>query len=162
MKTRTTSIARRALTALGSLAALTLVPALAYGANFSGMTLPGSQLASGVTVEGRTTGSFAISNIARTDYAGLPCVGFADANPDHVVVLETALPSLTLTVESGRDTTLLIQGPGEETIRCGQDISRTNLDAQVSDRNWPAGTYRVWVGSHTQGQRFNYTLTATP
>jgi hypothetical protein len=75
-------------------------------------------------------------------------------------VLENDFSSLTLTVDSGEDTTLLIQGPDDNTIRCGQDISRSNPDAEISDDNWSAGTYRVWVGTHNQGERFSYTLTA--
>ncbi len=149
------------LTALGTLATLVALPVLATGGNFPGLTLSGS-VPSGTSVAGRTAGSFALGNIARSDRAGLPCVGFADADPDHIIVLETAMPSLTLRVDSGRDTTLLVQGPDTATVRCGQDISRSNLDAEVSDRNWPAGTYRVWVGAHGQGQRFSYTLHATP
>jgi hypothetical protein len=79
--------------------------------------------------------------------------------PDHILTLQSDFPSLTITVDSGEDTTLLVQGPNDNSIRCGQDISRSNLDAQVVDSNWQAGTYRIWVGAHEQGQRFSYSLT---
>ncbi|NER83233.1 MAG: hypothetical protein F6K42_27510, partial [Leptolyngbya sp. SIO1D8] len=59
------------------------------------------------------------------------------------------------------DTTLLIQGPNDNTVHCGQDISRRDLDAEITYQGLTAGTYRVWVGAHDQGGRFDYTLTVT-
>jgi hypothetical protein len=32
----------------------------------------------------------------------------------------------------------------------------------VQDQGWSAGTYRIWVGSHIQGQRYDYSLTVGP
>lgn len=155
------SILRRPLYLLGGVAvALSVSPVLAQSAHFEGITLsafpPGSP-----SVEGRTVGSYALSNIADSDTNGNLCTGFADTTPDHILTLESDFPSLTVTVDSGQDTTLLIQGPNDNTVRCGQDISRRDLDAQVSGNNWQAGAYRVWVGAHDQGQRFDYTLTVT-
>ncbi len=168
MTTRSKSFLRRAL-AIGSLVAVMGVApavvkdqaqvAIAQTANFPGLSI--SFPPRDARVNGRTTGTYSLANIARTDKNGNPCVGFGDSNPDHIIILETDFPTLRLTVDSGQDTTLLVQGPNDNTIRCGQDISRSNPDAQISDTNLPAGTYRVWVGSHNQGQRFSYTLSAT-
>jgi hypothetical protein len=144
----------------GVVAWLSIAPALAQTSNFEGLTLSTFPPAN-ATVEGRTVGTFALSNIADTDSTGALCLGYAATNPDHILVLQNDFPSLTITVNSGQDTTLLIQGPDDNTVYCGQDISRRNLDAQVARTGVKAGTYRVWVGSHTQGQRFNYTLSVT-
>ncbi|HEY9889813.1 MAG TPA: hypothetical protein V6D02_15505 [Candidatus Obscuribacterales bacterium] len=159
MMTQLQSLLRRPLVALSSAALLlSLPPALAQSANFDSITLS-TYPPTGASVTGRTVGVFALANIASRDQSGNLCAGFADTNPDHIITLQSDFPSLTVTVNSGEDTTLLIQGPDDNSVRCGQDISRANLDAQVSGNNWRAGTYRVWVGAHNQNQRFSYTLT---
>lgn len=159
MMTQLKSKLRRPLLALGSLAMLLSVPpALAQSANFDGIILSAYPPVN-ASVEGRIVGAFSLANIASSDMNGNLCAGFADTNPDHVLTLESDFPSLTVTVNSGEDTTLLIQGPDDNSILCGQDINRTNLDAQISADDWRAGTYRIWVGAHDQGQRFSYTLT---
>jgi hypothetical protein len=159
MMTQLTSLLRRPLLMAGSVAMLAgATPVLAQSANFEGITLSAYPPA-GASVEGRTVGAYALSNIASSDVDGILCTGFADTNPDHILTLENDFPDLTLTVDSGEDTTLLVQGPNDNTVRCGQDVSRTNLDAEVTGENWPAGTYRIWVGAHDQGDRFSYTLT---
>lgn len=151
---------RRPLVALSSFALLVGVsPVLAQTANSESIALSTYPPAT-ATVTGNIVGSFSLANIAGSDQNGNLCAGFADANPDHILTLENDFPSLTITVDSGEDTTLLVQGPDDNSIRCGQDISRSNLDAQVSDANWQAGTYRIWVGAHNQGQRFSYSLSA--
>ncbi|MBE9135804.1 hypothetical protein IQ254_01050 [Nodosilinea sp. LEGE 07088] len=117
----------------------------------------------GAEVGGSTNGIFALSNIAGRDRRGNICVGFADSAPNHVMVLQQNFDSLTLQVNSGgSDTTLLVQGPDDSMIRCGEDTDRRNPDAQIQDQNWAAGTYRIWVGSHNQGQRHSYSLSVKP
>ncbi len=150
---------RRPLVAASSLAVFAgLSPVLAQSANFDGITLSAYPPA-GASVEGRTVGSYSLSNIASSDGSGNLCAGFADTNPDHILTLESDFPSLTVTVNSGQDTTILMQGPNDNSVYCGQDISRANLDAQIVSNNLQAGTYRIWVGAHNQGQRFSYSLT---
>ena len=151
---------RRPLVAASSLAVFaSLSPVLAQSANFDGITLSAYPPVS-TTVQGTTVGSYSLSNIASSDGSGNLCAGFADTNPDHILTLQSDFQSLTVTVNSGQDTTLLIQGPDDNSVYCGQDISRSNLDAQVLLSNLPTGTYRIWVGAHNQGQRFSYSLTA--
>lgn len=153
---------RHTLALGGLIAVVGVAPVLAQTANFESLVLS-TFPAQGESVDGRTAGSYALSNIAGgngQDQDGNLCTGYGDVNPDHILILENDFSSLTLTVDSGEDTTLLIQGPDDNTIRCGQDISRSNPDAEISDDNWSAGTYRVWVGTHNQGERFGYTLTA--
>lgn len=141
-------------------ALLATLPVLAQQANFESFTL--SEAASTASVSGFTNGISALSSIAGRDRNGTICAGFADTAPDHIMVLHQDFTALTLQVNSGgNDTSLLIQGP-DGTVRCGDDTDRRNPDARIQDQNWSAGTYSVWVGSHQQGQRYNYSLTATP
>lgn len=138
-----------------------LVPALAQSSRSGDFTL--SQANPSATVRGTTAGIFSVSNVAVRDRNGIICTGFADSTPDHVFTLESPVAQLTLQVDSGgNDTTLLVQGPTNDVVRCGEDTSRRNPDARIQDQNWPAGTYRVWVGAHNQGQRYNYSLTVSP
>lgn len=147
------------LAALSGLAmVVSLPPAVAQTANAEPITLS-AYPPTAASVSGSIVGAYSLSNIANSDRVGNLCAGFADTNPDHILTLQSDFPSLTITVDSGEDTTLLIQGPDDNSIYCGQDISRSDLDAQVTGDNWRAGTYRIWVGSHNQGQRFDYSLT---
>ncbi|NER85433.1 MAG: hypothetical protein F6K42_39275 [Leptolyngbya sp. SIO1D8] len=137
-------ILRRPLLFLSGLAILTSTSSvLAQTANFEGITLSAYPPAT-VSVDGRTVGSYALSNIADSDVSGNACTGYADTNPDHILTLQSDFPSLTVTVDSGQDTTLLIQGPNDNTVHCGQDISRRDLDAEITYQGLTAGTYRVW------------------
>ncbi len=150
------TVALLSLLALGG-----VVPAVAQAANFDALGVSQSQQTA--SASGFTAGFFALPNIASRDRHGNVCVGFADSNPDHILTLEQDVPSLTVVVDSGgNDTTLLIQGPTDDVVRCGEDTNRTNLDARISDQGWAAGTYRIWVGSHHQGQRYNYSIHVAP
>ncbi|WP_026072901.1 hypothetical protein [Nodosilinea nodulosa] len=143
---------------MGGIAAL---PGLAQQANFESFTL--SEAAPTANVSGSTNAIFALSSIAGRDRNGNICTGFADTNPDHIMVLSQDIASLTLRVNSnGNDTSLLVQGPNDDTVRCGEDIDRRNPDALIQDQGWAAGTYRIWVGSHSQGQRYSYSLSVSP
>lgn len=131
-------------------------PAIAQRANFEQLAL--ARGFDRTSVSGFTTGSYSLSSIGRRDRSGNPCFGYGDPNPDHLMLIENDLSSLTLVVRSGEDTTLVVQGPGRE-LRCGDD-SQGSQDARISDTNWPAGTYKIWVGSVAQGQRVDYQLSA--
>jgi hypothetical protein len=145
---------------LALLATLGVAPVLAQSANFDSMTLSSGFSPADGTVRGYTQGSFSLSSIANRDRSNNLCVGFADTTPDHILVLQQNFSQLTLQVNSGGgDTTLLVQGPNDGTVRCGDDTSRTNTDASIQDTGWQAGTYRVWVGAFESGVRHDYTLT---
>ncbi|TVQ06381.1 MAG: hypothetical protein EA368_17090 [Leptolyngbya sp. DLM2.Bin27] len=135
--------------------------AIAQPANLGSFTL--SEDSPSARVGGVTTGISALSSIAGRDRNGAICTGFADTTPDYVMVLQQDFTSLAFQVDSGgNDTSLLIQGPDDNTIRCGEDTNRRNPDARVQDQDWPAGTYLIWVGSHHQGQRYSYSLIVGP
>ncbi|MGB3202620.1 MAG: hypothetical protein WBA99_17065 [Nodosilinea sp.] len=153
---------RRTIALVASLAMGTVValPTLAQQANFESFTL--SESTPTASVSGFTNGISALSNLAGRDRNGTICTGFADTNPDHTMVLQQDIAALTLQVNSGgNDTSLLVQGP-DGTVRCGEDTDRRNPDAYIQDQNWSAGTYRIWVGSHNQGQRYSYSLSVSP
>lgn len=146
---------------LAILTAISATPVWAQTANFGAVSLsPGFQPSDGV-VEGYTGGSYSLSTIANRDRNNKPCIGFGDPTPDHVMTLQKDFSRLKLQVNSGGyDTTLLIQGPGDNTIRCGDDTGK-NKDASVEDSNWKAGKYRIWVGAFDAGVKRDYTLSAT-
>lgn len=137
---------------------LTMV-AMAQSANFDTLTLTADKPTGIVT--GATGGGTSLPAIvSNSDRNGNKCLGFGDPTPDHLMVLQQPLPKLHLRVDSkGGDTTLVVDGPGG--VRCGDD-SDANPDASLTDVDWPAGTYRVWVGSSTPGVRRNYKLIAKP
>lgn len=143
-----------------ALLAIGAAPVFAQTANFDSLTLsPGFSAADG-TAQGYTQGSFSLSSIANRDRSDNLCVGFADTTPDHILVLQQDFSQLTLQVDSGGgDTTLLVQGPNDSTVRCGDDTGRNNTDASIQDSSWQAGTYKVWVGAFDSGIRYDYTLT---
>lgn len=145
---------------LAAIATLSAGSALANKANFEKLTLsPGFEASTGV-VSGFTGGSTSLPAIvANRDRQNNPCLGFGDPTPDHVMELKRDFSRLRLEVNSnGHDTTLLIQGPDKNSIRCGDDTD-SSRDASIEDTNWKAGSYKIWVGSMEAGSRRNYTLT---
>lgn len=136
---------------------LAIAPIVQAQANFEAFKIGDKKTAS---VGGSTGGSTSIPSItAGSDRNGNKCLGFGDSNPDHIMTLTQAVSKLSLKVNSGgRDTTIVIQGPGDE-LRCGDDTG-SKKDASYSGTNWSAGTYKIWVGSMESGSRGNYRLNA--
>ncbi len=141
------------------IAALSATPVLSQTANFDNLTLaPGFPKGAG-QVSGYTGGGYSLSSIANSDRNNKPCIGFGDPTPDHIMVLQQDFSNLSVLVNTGgKDTTLVVQGPNDQSIRCGDDTG-SSKDASVQGSNWSAGTYRIWVGSFEPGQRLDYTLT---
>lgn len=130
---------------------------LAQTANFGTLTLSADK-PSGV-LTGSTGGSTSLPAIVRnSDRNNNRCLGFGDPTPDHILILKEDFAKLKLQVDSrGGDTTLVVQGPSEGVVRCGDDSS-TSKDASIVDTDWKAGTYKIWVGSATPGMRRDYSL----
>ncbi|MEH1890665.1 MAG: hypothetical protein V7K92_14845 [Nostoc sp.] len=144
---------------LAILTAITATPVIAETANFGTFNLSTNFDPAQGRVQGFTGGSYSLSAISNRDRDQKACIGFADPTPDHIMVLEKDFSQLTIQVDSNNnDTTLLIQGPDQTTIRCGDDTGKSK-DASVSDRNWKSGTYRIWVGTFNPGVKRDYTLT---
>ena len=141
------------------IAALSATPVLSQSANFDNLTLaPGFPKATG-QVGGYTGGGYSLSSIANRDGNNKPCIGFGDPTPDHIMVLQQDFSNLSVLVNTGgKDTTLVVQGPSDRSVRCGDDTG-SSKDASVQGSNWSAGTYRIWVGSFESGQRLDYTIT---
>jgi hypothetical protein len=110
-------------------------------------------------VSGYTGGSYSLSAISKRDRDRHICTGFADTKPDHILILEKDFDRLKILVNTGGyDSTLLIKGPDDETIRCSEGTDR-NRDAILSDRHWQRGTYLIWVGIFNIDIKHNYKLT---
>ena len=144
---------------LAVLAVVNATPVIAETSNFGEFNLsPGFDQTQG-KVAGYTGGSYPLSALSNRDRDRKVCIGFADPKPDHIMILEKDFSHLKVLVNSrGNDTTLLIQGPDENNIRCGDDTGKKK-DASVDDENWKEGTYRIWVGTFNPGVKGNYTLT---
>ncbi|OCR01606.1 hypothetical protein BCD67_19150 [Oscillatoriales cyanobacterium USR001] len=135
------------------------IPVFAETANFGTLTLsPGFPSAAGIS-RGSTGGAFSLLAIANLDLHKNKCLGFAAPTPDHTLILQQDFSRLTISVNTGgKDTTLLISGPDKNTVRCGDDTGQ-NKDASITDSDWKAGTYRIWVGTIASQAKYNYTLT---
>ncbi|MBE9123948.1 hypothetical protein IQ269_24905 [Tychonema sp. LEGE 07199] len=142
------------LAAIGAIAAL---PVLAETANFGTLTLSRGFDSPTAMLRGSTGGSYSLSAIANTDRHKNKCLGFATPTPDHIIVLQQNFSKLAIQVNSGgKDTTLVVQGPGNS-LRCGDDTGQ-NKDASIVDSDWQAGSYRIWVGTLEAGVKSNYTI----
>ncbi|MEB3828674.1 hypothetical protein [Phormidium sp. CCY1219] len=143
---------------LGWAIAFSALPVLAQTANYEGLTLSPGFSPQSAEVTGYTGGSTSLpAVVSARDRNNQPCLGFGDPTPDHIMELTSDFDRLTVSVDSGEDTTLAILGPNRGMVRCGDDTS-SGRDASISDRNWEAGTYRIWVGSLEAGERYKYTL----
>ncbi|NWF57854.1 MAG: hypothetical protein HXY43_00620 [Fischerella sp.] len=144
---------------LALLAVIVPVPVVADTAtNFGKITLSPDFEATQGTVAGYTGGSYSLSAISNRDRNKNACIGFADPTPDHILILKKNFPHLKIQVNSkGYDTTLLIQGPDKSTIRCGDDTGDSK-DASIEDKDWKAGTYKIWVATFNSGVKRDYTL----
>lgn len=107
-------------------------------------------------VQGVTAGDYSLTSLAGRDRRRRLCLGYGSADPNHTLVLSKPARRLQVAVESGGDTTLLIQGP--QGIDCNDNPGRNQLDAAIGYADWPEGTYRIWVGSFSRSDRLNYTL----
>ena len=142
----------------GLFTVITSNPATANNSFFGKISLSPNSEAVKKIVTGYTGGSYSLSAISKRDRNRNLCIGFADPKPDHILVLEKDFPKLNIKVNSGGyDTTLLIVGPDDKTVRCGDDTGRSK-DASIDSTNLKAGTYQIWVGSFKAGTRTNYKL----
>jgi hypothetical protein len=145
---------------LGLAIALGMLTAIAQDTNFGQLALGSSKTSGFLT--GTTGGSTSLPAITQnTDRHNNKCLGFADPKPDHLLILKQDFSSLTLRVRSGGgNTTLVIQGPNG-VFRCGDDAG-TGKDASITDGDWKAGTYRIWVGTAIPGVQRDYRLMIQP
>lgn len=91
-------------------------------------------------VEGRAGGLTDASSL------GEGCIGNIASDPDHVVTLSAPIPNLRFYARADEDITLVIQQPDGSYI-CNDDTE--GLNPVVTAANFPAGEYKVWVGSYS-------------
>jgi len=84
---------------------------------------------------------------------GNGCIGMIDETPDHKIHLPEPL-TLTLTVDSTTDSTLIVQGEGS--LFCDDD-SAGREDAQITAQ-LDAGAYAVYVGHVHQSGYYRLTV----
>lgn len=135
-------------------------PVLGQTANFGSLTLNAEKTTGMLT--GSTGGSTSLPAItSNRDRHKNPCLGFGDPTPDHILILQQPFSKLALRVNSGGfDTTLVVQGPNG-VMRCGRDTG-PKKDAGITDDDWSAGSYKIWVGTADPGVQRDYTLTVKP
>jgi hypothetical protein len=142
--------------------ALSATPAFSQASNFGELKLSLGFSPGAGQVSGLTGGTYSLSSLANSGSNGKHCIGYGAQTPDHIVVLQSKFPKLSVQVDSGgQDTTLVIQGPNN-LILCGDDTKTSkgvSKDASIEAANLPAGKYSIWVGTLKEGQRWNYTLT---
>jgi hypothetical protein len=148
------------LSLLAGAIALVIFPAIGQESNFGKLALNSSKSSGMLT--GSTGGTTSLPAIvSNTDRNNNQCMGFADPKPDHVLVLQQDFSTLSVRVRRGSPgTTLVIQGP-RGFVRCGNS-TESGEKANITDINWPEGTYRIWVGSATPGAQQEYSLMVQP
>jgi hypothetical protein len=82
-----------------------------------------------------------------------PCAGFANATPNHTIVLKSAFNSLSILVDSPQDTALVIRGPGG--IWCNDDFQ--GKKPGVSGQ-WLPGKYDIWVSTYAKDRAAPYVI----
>ncbi|MCB9621236.1 MAG: hypothetical protein H6724_17480 [Sandaracinus sp.] len=111
------------------------------------------QLAAGFVPDPHTASGTSGGSIdASTWQAG--CNGFVTQQPDHLFVASTAFANLRVMAHSQGDVTLVVQKP-DGTYVCNDDGEGTD---PIVEAAFPAGTYKVWIGSYQAGTNSPYTL----
>ena len=127
--------------------------AAAGGGAAGGNTFGTVQLGSGFMPDPHTvTGTSGGSVDTSTWQAG--CVGFVSTLPHHLFVAATTFPNLRVMAHSTADVTLVIQRPDGRYL-CNDDSDGTD---PLVEGAFPAGTYKVWIGSYQAGVNSPYTL----
>jgi hypothetical protein len=139
----------RLLAMAASAAAIFAIPAAAQDVNgrpnFGTVTLR-----TGFTPDPRVVSVVSGGNIAASRIRST-CNGFISANPDARLVFTTDgdLP-LIISVDSGSDTTLAVNGP-DGRWRCDDDGGVNGLNPSIRYDTPQSGRYEIWVGSYRAG-----------
>ncbi len=108
-------------------------------------------------VRGMSGGKIPANQLSeRTQTPTGPCKGFFDREPDHTLQLTRKFDYLKLQVQSPRDTTLMIEGPGGSW--CNDDFEGKN---PAITGEWLPGEYNVWIGSYDRNDYLPYRLEIT-
>lgn len=85
------------------------------------------------------------------------CRGSIAYAPDYSVYYTAGSLPLIFTVDSDRDTTLVINGPNAQWY-CDDDGAQSPLNPMVRFNNPQSGRYDVWVGTYSEGAGVPATL----
>jgi hypothetical protein len=85
------------------------------------------------------------------------CRGWISRTPDHILVTRRDFDFLRIFAEAAGDTTLVIQNARGHVL-CDDDTYGRNPSIEG---DFPAGAYRVWIGSYSQGENVRYELKLT-
>lgn len=108
-------------------------------------------------VSGMSGGNIPANKLAEnTETLTGPCKGFFDLQPDHTLQLTSKFDYLKVQVQSPRDTTLIIEGPGGSW--CNDDLEDKNPGITGE---WLPGEYKVWIGSYDKNDYLPYKLKIT-
>ncbi|NET33803.1 MAG: hypothetical protein F6K19_17570 [Cyanothece sp. SIO1E1] len=127
---------------------------------FENITLSPGFAPDPITIRGVSGGSAPVATLVNTfaTPTGM-CEGFIGQEPDHTLVLTDFFNFLSLEIQSPKDTTMIIQGPGG--TWCNDDYG--GKDPRIAG-SWLSGTYDIWVGSYHNGEFYPYKIkiTGTP
>ncbi len=128
-------------------------PAAAGGdSNYGTITLAPGFMPDPSTATGTSGGSTAAGTLDPS------CAGNVSTTPDHLFVASGAFANLRIMAKSAADTTLVVQRP-DGTYLCNDD-GDTDFNPIVAGA-FPAGTYKIWVGSYDAEANGSYTLGIT-
>jgi hypothetical protein len=116
-------------------------PTPAGGSNYGTVSLTTGFLPDPSVASGTAGGAVDASTINPS------CRGWISSTPDHLFVANSAFNNLRIIARSDADTTLVVQGP-DGAYRCNDDGDGLN---PVVPGPFVPGTYRIWVGSYSQG-----------
>jgi hypothetical protein len=75
------------------------------------------------------------------------CAGFITSQPDVRLVFEAGSLPLIISVASGADTTLVVNGPDGRWY-CDDDGGMNGLDPSLRFNHPASGRYEIWVGTY--------------
>jgi hypothetical protein len=139
----------RLLAVAASAAAIFAIPAAAQ--NINGNPNYGTvNLRTGFTPDPRVVPVVSGGNIDASRIRG-DCRGFISSSPDVRLVFNTRgnLP-LIISVASGADTTLVVNGPDGRFL-CDDDGGVNGLNPSIRIDRPRSGRYEIWVGSYRAG-----------
>ena len=88
------------------------------------------------------------------------CRGWVAGPPDFELQFSAGSLPLIISANSDSDTTLLINDPNGN-WHCNDDGGNAGLNPALSFHNAASGTYDIWVGSYSQGNNQNATLSVS-
>ena len=121
------------------------------------ITIDRNTVAQPLTITGTSSGEIKSAEIAKTENTATGyCDGYVDAQPNHLLQIESSFDSLRLEVTSSADTTVLVKG--NSGVWCNDDAGSAN---PIIEGQWQQGLYKVWVGSHQPNTSNNYQIQIT-